>query len=28
MPEEMRKAIMVVLDACVRDAKTRKAYAA
>lgn len=28
MPEEMRKAIMVVLDACVRDAKTREAYAA
>jgi len=27
MPEDLRKAIITVLDACVRDAKTRQAYA-
>ena len=27
MPDEMRGAIITILDACVRDAKTRQAYA-
>lgn len=27
MPDEMRKAITIVLDACIRDARTRAAYA-
>lgn len=27
MPTEMRKAIITILDACVRDTKTRQAYA-
>jgi hypothetical protein len=26
MPDDMRQAIIKVLDACVRDAKTRQAY--
>ena len=28
LPEDMRRAILTVLDACVRDTKTRQAYAA